>query len=391
MFRSTMSITALSFALFAAGAPGDAMAHGSGVHRHGQIFVMTNAGDGNSVMAYDRATDGSLSYAGTYATGGLGAPTRPINALGSQGSLVLSEDGKLLFAVNAGSSEVSMFRVGPHGLTLLDVVDSGGDFPVSVASHGDLLYVLNVGGEGNIAGFEVNPCGELVPLDGSNRGLGLGGTTPPSLAATPGQIGFSPDGEALIVAGKGSNQLHVFAMSGRGLPSDAPVTTISRGLVPFDFAFDRRGHLIVAEVGGDGVPATGDTSVVSSYKIGPDGSLAVISDTVDTFQRATCWIAGAPGSRYVFTANTGSNTLSGLQVDARGALTLLDDGVSASFPTGTAPIDLTMTRDGRFLYTLNAGTGSIAAFQVSRDGGLIPRGEAGGLTPGGGAQGIAVR
>ncbi|WP_437791109.1 hypothetical protein [Sorangium sp. So ce693] len=123
----------------------------------------------------------------------------------------------------------------------------------------------------------------------------------------------------------------------------------------------------------------------------PGWGCAVISDTVDTFQRATCWIAGAPGSRYVFTANTGSNTLSGLQVDARGALTLLDEGVSASFPTGTAPIDLTMTRDGRFLYTLNAGARTIAAFQVSRDGGLVPRGEAGGLTPGGGAQGIAVR
>ncbi|KYG05870.1 3-carboxymuconate cyclase [Sorangium cellulosum] len=391
MFRSTMSITALSLGIFAASAPGDAMAHRAGVHRHGQVFVMTNAGDGNAVVAYDRDADGSLAYAGTYATGGLGAPSRPINPLGSQGSLVLSEDGKLLFAVNAGSNEVSMFRVGPHGLTLLDVVDSGGDFPVSVASHGGLLYVLNVGGDGNIAGFEVDPCGELVPMKASVRDLGLGGTIPPSLGATPGQIGFSPGGEVLVVAGKGSNQIHVFPVIGRGLPSDAPVTTISRGLVPFDFAFDRRGHLIVAEVGGDGVPATGDTSAVSSYGIRADGSLAVISDTVDTFQRATCWIAGAPGSRYVFTANTGSDTVSGLQVDARGALTLLDGGVSASFPAGTAPIDLTMTRDGRFLYTLNAGAGTIAAFQVSRDGSLLPRGEAGRLVPGGGAQGIAVR
>ncbi|WP_438006216.1 beta-propeller fold lactonase family protein [Sorangium sp. So ce321] len=194
------------------------------------------------------------------------------------------------------------------------------------------------------------------------------------------------------MAGKGSNQIHVFPVSDRGLPSDAPVTTLSRGLVPFNFAFDRRGHLIVAEVGGDGMPATGDTSVVSSYGIRSDGSLAVISDTVDTFnKRATCWIAGAPGSRYVFTANTGSDTLSGLQVDARGALTLLDDGVAASFPAGTPPIDLMMTRDGQFLYTLKAGTGRMAAFQVSRDGSLLPRGEAGRLAPGGSAQGIAVR
>ncbi|WP_437573779.1 hypothetical protein [Sorangium sp. So ce887] len=65
--------------------------------------------------------------------------------------------------------------------------------------------------------------------------------------------------------------IHVFPVSGRGLPSDAPVTTISRSLVPFDFSFDRCGQLIVAEVGGDGVPATDDTSAVSSYGIRADG------------------------------------------------------------------------------------------------------------------------
>ncbi|WP_437313476.1 beta-propeller fold lactonase family protein [Sorangium sp. So ce385] len=166
--------------------------------------------------------------------------------------------------MNAGSDEVSTFRVRPHGLTLLDVVDSGGDFPVS------------------------------------------------------------------------------------GSMSSTWVATATS-------------------------PASRWTRAASLC------------------QRATSWIAGAPGSRNVFTANTGSDAVSELQVDARGALTLLDGGVSASFPAGTAPIDLTMTRDGRFLYTLHAGAGTIAAFQVSRDGSLLPRGEAGGLAPGGGTQGIAVR
>jgi 6-phosphogluconolactonase len=391
MFRKMMSITALSFGLLAATAPGDAMAHDGGEHGQSDVFVMTNAADGNAVVAYDRAEDGSLSYAGTFATGGLGAPTRPINPLGSQGSLVLGENGRFLFAVNAGSNEISMFRVDRDGLTLVDVVDSGGDFPTSIAVYDDLLYVLNAGGDGNIAGFNVHSSGELVPIDGSIRDLGLGGTTPPSPGATPGQIGFDPYGGVLVVAGKGSNQIHVFPMTDDRLPGAARVTSSSRGLVPFDFTFDRRGNLIVAEVGGDGVPAVGDTSVVSSYRIRGDGRLGVISDKVETFQRATCWITGAPGSRYVYTANTGSNTVSALQVDAHGGLTLVSGGVSASFPAGTAPIDLAMTRDGSFLYTLNAGAGTIGAFAVNHDGSLTSRGEAGGLTAGSGLQGIAVR
>lgn len=391
MFCKTMSITALSFGFFAAIASGDAMASGGGADRQSNVFVMTNAADGNAVVAYDRAEDGSLSYAGTFATGGLGAPTRPVNPLGSQGSLVLSGNGKFLFAVNAGSNEISMFRVGHDGLTLADVVDSGGDFPTSLAVYDDLLYVLNAGGDGNIAGFDVGSRGELVPIEGSIRALGLGGTTPPSTGATPGQIGFDPYGGVLVVAGKGSNQIHVFSMNDDRRPGAASVTSSSRGLVPFDFAFDRRGHLIVAEVGGDGVPAVGDTSVVSSYQIHGDGRLGVISDKVETFQRATCWIAGSAGSRYVYTANTGSNTVSALQVDAHGGLTLVGGGVSASFPSGTAPTDLAMTSDGSFLYTLNAGAGTIGAFAVNRDGSLSSRGEAGGLTAGSGLQGIAVR
>jgi len=76
---------------------------------------------------------------------------------------VLSADHRWSFAVNAGSNEVSVFRVLPGGLGLVDKVDSGGAFPVSLAPFHDLLYVLNAGTSPNIIGFSLDHRGHLTP------------------------------------------------------------------------------------------------------------------------------------------------------------------------------------------------------------------------------------
>lgn len=74
------------------------------------VFVMTNSVEANQIIAYSRAADGSLVLRNHYATGGRGSggTTDP---LGSQGSLTLSQDRSLLFAVNAGTGNLSVFRV----------------------------------------------------------------------------------------------------------------------------------------------------------------------------------------------------------------------------------------------------------------------------------------
>src|SRR4030095_6043733 len=111
-------------------------------HDAGALFTMDNASAGNHVLAYRRAADGALSFLGAFATDGIGTGA----GLGNQGALVLSRGGRWLFACNAGSDEVSVFRVTLHGLQLTDKVGSGGRRPISLAVHGNLLYVLNAGG-----------------------------------------------------------------------------------------------------------------------------------------------------------------------------------------------------------------------------------------------------
>jgi len=59
----------------------------------------------------------------------------------------------LLFAANAGSGTVSVFRVFRSSLFLVDQVPLGGSEPLSVAQFGNLVYVLNSAGSGSIVAF----------------------------------------------------------------------------------------------------------------------------------------------------------------------------------------------------------------------------------------------
>jgi 6-phosphogluconolactonase (cycloisomerase 2 family) len=364
----------------------------------GAVYAMTNAPDGNEIVVYERAVDGTLTLAGTVVTGGeggIGEPPEPVDALGAQNPLILSKNNRWLFAVNAGSNEISVFRVTAQGLTLVDIVASGGDFPVSLTHYKDLLYVLNSGGDGNITGFIVDNAGHLTPLAGSTRSLNAGGTNPPFFLVSPAQVGFSPKGDRLVVTEKGSNAIHVFAVDADGLPSAQPVTTISNGFTPFGFTFGHKGRLIVGEAFGAAEdappPPTREAGAVSSYEIASDGSLQVISASVENFQTATCWLVATNNNRYGYATNNASDTITGYRLHQDGSLSLLNaDGVTAM--TGDAPVDLAITGNGRFLYNVNAFSGTVSMFQINKsDGSLTALGAIGGLPVDDGAVGLAAR
>src|SRR3954471_418843 len=156
--RRVATASALSIALVGAFAtPAFAHSSESGRHEHHHhhghfsraaddvVFVQTDNTVGNAVVAYDRADDGTLTLAGTYPTGGNGGVLAGsvVDHLASQGSLVYDEHHALLLAVNAGSNTVSVFTADGDELTLRQTVPSFGEFPVSLAVNGDLVYVLN--------------------------------------------------------------------------------------------------------------------------------------------------------------------------------------------------------------------------------------------------------
>lgn len=320
----------------------------------GAVYTMTNAAAGNAVLAFSRDASGALTAAGSYATGGMGTGA----GLGNQGGMTLTQDGRWLLVVNAGSNDVSVMAVGHDGLTVADVQPSGGTMPISVTVHGRLVYVLNAGGAGGIAGFWLGNDGSLQPIAGSTQGLGG--------AAGPAQVGFSPDGSTLVVTAKATNQLVSYRV-GAGGAAGAPMLSVSSGATPFGFAFTRQGTVVVSEAQG----AAANASTISSYSVAGDGTLTPITSALADDQTAACWIVITPNNHFAYTTNAGSGTVSGFDIASDGALSLLgDSGVAGDTGTGSSPIDAAITPGGRHLYVLAAGTGAISVFSIGADGGL---------------------
>jgi 6-phosphogluconolactonase (cycloisomerase 2 family) len=334
----------------------------------GAVYTSTNSPAGNAVVVFNRAANGSLTPAGSFATGGTGTG----GGLGNQGAVVLNEDHELLFAANAGSNQITSFEVTPHGLRRETVIGSGGVEPVSVTVHGRLLYALNAGAEGDISGFTIGREGELSPLSGSTRALS-------AASAGPAEVSFNTDGSRLVVTEKATGKIDTYAVGADGHAS-GPIVTGSNGPTPFGFAFDKRDHLIVSEAFGG---ATGQ-SALSSYELASHGELETISASVHTGQTAACWVVTTRDGRFAYTTNTGSANISAYGVGHDGSLALLEGGVSAL--TGASPTDLALAENS--LFVLNAGAHTIGAYHVLHDGSLSPIDVAGALPAG--ATGLAA-
>lgn len=328
----------------------------------GAVYVQTNQAGGNEIAIFHRAADGVLSFAGTVPTGGLGTGS----GLGSQGSVILSNDGRWLFAVNAGSDEISAFRVDASGLTLTDKASSGGSRPTSLTLYKDLLYVLNAGGSGNITGFTVDQAGKLASLAGSTRPLS-------GDATAPAQVSFSRDGSMLVVTERATNSIDTYVVGNDGLAS-GPAVHPSSGVTPFGFAFTQQGALIVSEAFGGAALA----SAVSSYDVS-NGGLSVISASVPTGQTAACWIAVSKNGKFAYSTNAGSGTVSAYRVETDGSISLID---GASGVAGEGPIDASVNNNGQYLYVLNGRTHNISAFAIQADGTLVSIGTFEGLPAG---------
>jgi hypothetical protein len=341
-------------------------------HPSPSVFVQTDGLSGNAVVAYDRAPDGALHQVGTYPTGGLGGQLTGsvVDHPASQGSLVY--DRGLLYAVNAGSNTVTVFVVRGDRLVRLEVIGSGGAFPVSVATHGALVYVLNARNGGTVQGF-VRVGDVLVRVPSWNRALGLDATQTPEFTSTPGQVAFTPDGSKLVVTTKGNGSaIDVFGVNRLGGLSSQPVKNVEPSAVPFAVTFDAGGHLVVAEAG---------TNAVATFSIHADGTLAPVA-LAATGQAATCWIAGAGASFYA--SNAGSGSVSGYRDSGSGALASLGNTA-----TDAGTVDAAVSADGHFLYVQTGKAGIVDTFRIGAGGSLTAVGSV--LVPGAvGGEGIAA-
>jgi len=333
------------------------------------VFIQTNDAAANAVVGYGRGEDGRLTARGTYPTGGRGSG---IPRLGSQGSVLLSEDERWLLVADVGSHEISVFSVGDDTLMLSDRVPSGGQLPYSLTLRGDLLYVLNAGGSvpggsDNITAFRLSAEGSLSPVPNSTRPLSADSTE-------PAQVQFSPDGGTLVVTEKATDKIDTYAVGPDGLAT-GPTVHQSSGDTPFGFAFTSSGYFVVTEAFDKAM----GLAAASSYRLGGAG-IEAVSGTVQNGETDVCWTVITQDDRYAFITNFGSGTLSSYGIGSDGTLILIE-AVAARTSAALGPRDQDLSADGRYLYVIDVGTQLVSGYEVESDGSLTAVGEVGGLPP----------
>ncbi|HEY2464581.1 MAG TPA: beta-propeller fold lactonase family protein [Steroidobacteraceae bacterium] len=341
------------------------------------VFVMTNDADANEVVAFDRAEDGTLSNPQRYKTDGRGSGGT-VDPLSSQGSLTLSEDRSWLFAANAGSGTLSVFRVSGSRLDLSDRVPTDGSEPNAVAQHGNLVYVLNTAGSSSVVGFRFQE-GKLTRIPDSLRLLSENG-------AGSGSVAFSPNGQFLAVTERTSNSIDVFSVLGDGTLSPIKVNP-SAGPGAFAVSFAPDGIALVSETGS----AAPNSAAISSYTVEADGTLVPISVSVPTLGAANCWNAATGNGRFVYVSNAGSSSIAGFAVSSGGTLTAIPGTIVALNPKGSSNIDIAVSADDKFLFSLNAASGRVGAFAIDPVHGTVTSlGSFGDLPASAGLNGIAA-
>jgi len=346
--------------------------------KSGAVFVMTNAADRNEIVTYERTPDGRLYDGDRYDTGGRGSGgvTDPLE---SQGSLTLSQDRSLLFAVNAGSGTVSVFRVHQAFLSLVDKAPSGGSEPVAVTQWRNLVYVLNAGGSGSVVAFRLDDNGRLHQIRGATAFLTANVTGGAS-------ISISPDGQFLVVTERLANNIDTFRIKANGALAPI-VVNASAGPGTFSAIFAPEGNLIVSETGPSGAV---NGSAISSYSVLANGTLSPISQSLPTLGAANCWNAVTPDGKWVYVSNAGSATISGFAINGDGTLMPIGGTVVGTNPEGSTNLDIAVTADGKYLYSLNSGGGTVGIFAIQQDGTLLNLGDAGSLPKSSGFNGIAA-
>jgi len=324
----------------------------------GSIYVQTNEPD-NHVIVFARGTDGALVETGRHATGGKGDGTPHLT---SQGSVLLTKDGRQLLVANAASDDITIFAVSNDGLGSPRTVATGPG-PKSITEHAGSVYVLNTGAP-SVTGLRIAD-GALAPIEGSERMLAMN--------ADPAQVGLSPDGTTLVVTERGTDSITSFAVNADG-SLGAQASVASSGPTPYGFAFTSEGSLIVTEA----FRAEKGAAAASTYTV-REGSVAPVTASVGNGRSEICWAVVTADGRYAFTTNFADGAVSRYAIGMGGELTLEDAVAGTAVEGKTGLRDEDLTADGRFLYAIDADTGRVFGWSVSGDGTLAPIGSWEGL------------
>jgi 6-phosphogluconolactonase (cycloisomerase 2 family) len=342
----------------------------------GWVVTATNNPSGNKLWVYKRGANGKLTQTGSVSTGGKGIASEPpfgFPIVDSSGSINTTPDGKLIFVVNAGSNQVSSFRVTSSGVHRVSVASTHGKLPISLASSGHLLYVVNEASK-NIYGWTFTSSGVLTPIKGSNQKLTA--VTPKGKKDKVGVaagIGFTADGKVVAVTERGLprtyGEIDTFVISHSGAAGPAQAFATKGVANPFGFSAVSK-YLLVSNAGlvktpSGAMPNPADftqfTGTVATYKVSSTGKVSFVSNA-SSGGRAACWLIISKNGKVAVTTNTlssgtpptggptsGQGAVATMSIGANGHLHVLKlADTSPGFPGDEA-----FSHDDKYLYVID--------------------------------------
>lgn len=227
-----------------------------------------------------------------------------------------------------------------------------------------VVYVTN-SGSNNVSGYTINPStGGLAAIPGS----------PFVNVPAPSTIAVSSNGFFAYVANSQTNNVTVFRVGTNGallLGEATPATPnpASVGTAPRALAISRDSRfLYVANSGSDSVTV---------FSIGTAGVLTRVPPTtanpnpVAAGGSAPIALTTSSPGRFLYVANSTSNTVTAFQIETSGLLTQVPPAGPGTNPisvSGTGPTALALSPNGQFLYVTNGASNTVTAFQVATSG-----------------------
>jgi hypothetical protein len=305
--------------------------------------TMTNDPVANEIKVYDAASRTLLQTLPTHGKGGAGGNARGVKQY----------RGEIVAIVNNGSNTVALYRRDGSGLRFDRLVTTT-SAPVSVDFANDHMYVA---GATTVDSFVIRG-NSVERLDGTaSLELAAGGAPPSGSTAQVGAV----DGQRLLVTLKTDpdpGTVDIVRLHDGAITGAAPVVAVSAPtgtLTPFGFSVYPDGTAVIT---------LAHSSQVGLFR---DGGFTSV---IDATQTADCWSTRA--GKYVFTANTGSKTIS--RLIGTGNNLFVDASVAASIATGGAPADIDSDQGVLGVIDHGAGQSHLSLFTYNAFGELVAGG-----------------
>jgi hypothetical protein len=269
--------------------------------------------------------------------------------------------------VNHGTNSVALFRRTGRGLQFQKLVSTT-SAPVSIDFGNGHMYVA---GATTVDSFVMHG-NDVGWLDGTAWLALSGGGQPPD--GSTAQVGVVSDSRLLVTlkTDPDPGTVDVVSLRDGAVTGAAPsaVSAPAGTLTPFGFSVYNDGTAVI--------------TLAHSSQDGLFRNGAFVS-VINAGQTADCWTTRV--GKYVFTANTGSRTIS--RLIGTGTHVFVDDAVAASVTTGGAPSDIDAAAGILGVIDHGAGQSRLSLFTYNRFGELAASG-APILVDGANANGIAI-